>query len=186
VLALDEAQQLRGGVFLFDDGVADVGPVKAADKLPRVLQLQALDDVGARERIGRGGERDARHAGVALVQHGERAVLGAEVVAPLAHAVRLVNGKQAQLPALVQRIEQRQKARRGHPLGRGVQQGDVAAQQALLHASASSPAQGGVEKAASTPASCSAPTWSCISAISGEITTVMPWPAALARNGGIW
>jgi hypothetical protein len=47
VLALDEAQQLRGGVLLFDDGVADVGPVKAADELARVLQLQPLDDVGA-------------------------------------------------------------------------------------------------------------------------------------------
>jgi hypothetical protein len=47
VLALDEAQQLLVGVLLFDNGVADVGPVKAADKQPRVLQLQALHDVGA-------------------------------------------------------------------------------------------------------------------------------------------
>jgi hypothetical protein len=37
VLALDEAQQLRGGVLLLDDGVADVGPVKAADELARVF-----------------------------------------------------------------------------------------------------------------------------------------------------
>jgi hypothetical protein len=40
VLALDEAQQLQRGVLLFDDGVADVGPVKAADELAGVLQLQ--------------------------------------------------------------------------------------------------------------------------------------------------
>ena len=33
VLALDKAQQLRRRIFLFDDGVADVGSVKAADEL---------------------------------------------------------------------------------------------------------------------------------------------------------
>ena len=37
------------------------------------------------------------------------------------------------LPALVQRVEQGQEARRGHALGRGVQQRDLAAQHALLH-----------------------------------------------------
>jgi hypothetical protein len=36
----------------------------------RLAQLQPLDDLGARRRVGGGGERDARHAGEALVQHG--------------------------------------------------------------------------------------------------------------------
>ena len=117
VLALDKAQQLRGALALFDDGVADVGPVKAADKGAGVFQLQTLEHVGARERIGRGGEGHARHARVALVQHGQRAVFGPEVVAPLAYAMRLVNRKQAELPAFKQRVELGQKARRGYPLG---------------------------------------------------------------------
>jgi hypothetical protein len=50
VLALDEAQQLRGRVLLLDDGVADVRPVEAGDELARLFQLQPLDDVGARQR----------------------------------------------------------------------------------------------------------------------------------------
>ena len=62
--------------------------------------------------VGGGGERDARHAGEALVQHVERQVVLAEVVAPLADAVRLVDREQAQQAALVQRIELRQEARR--------------------------------------------------------------------------
>ena len=66
------------------------------------------------------------------MQHRQRPVLGAEVVAPLAHAVRLVNRKQAEPAARKQRVELRQETRGGHPLGRGVQKGDVAAQQALL------------------------------------------------------
>ena len=94
MLTLDEAQQLRGGVLLFDDGVADVGPVKAADEQACVLQLQPLDDVLAREGIGRGRECNARHLRVALVQQRERPVLGAEVMAPLAYAVGFVDGKQ--------------------------------------------------------------------------------------------
>ena len=40
--------------------------------------------------------------------------------------------------------------------------------------------------AALTPASCSAPTWSCISAISGEMTSVMPCPACWRAMAGIW
>jgi hypothetical protein len=62
VLVLDEAQQLRARVVLLDDRVADVGPVEAADEDARVLELQALDDVGARQVVGGGRQRDARHA----------------------------------------------------------------------------------------------------------------------------
>ena len=151
VFALDKAQQLLGRILLFDDLVADVGPVKAADKLACVFQLQALDDVGAGQRVRRGGQGQARHAGVTLVQHGELAVFGPEVVAPLADAVRLVNRKQAQLPALVQRIKLGQKARRGDALGRGVEQGDLAAQQALLDDVGLVQAQGGVEEGGFDP-----------------------------------
>jgi hypothetical protein len=49
--------------------VADVGAVKAADEQARLLQLQPFDDVFARQRVGRGGQRNAWHAGIALVQH---------------------------------------------------------------------------------------------------------------------
>ena len=120
VFALDEAQELPGGVGLFDDGVADVGPVKAADELARAVQLQVLDHVGTRQVVRRGGERHAGHAGVTLVQHAQGAVVGPEVMAPLAHAVCFVNGKQAQQPALVQRVQLGQKTRCGDALGRGV------------------------------------------------------------------
>jgi hypothetical protein len=119
-------------VLLLDDAVADVGAVEAADELARVLQLQPLDDVGAREVVGGGGERDARHAGVALVQHRQAAVLGPEVVAPLADAVRLVDGEQGQPAAIAQAIQQVQEPGRGHALGRRVEQGDLAARQPPL------------------------------------------------------
>src|SRR3989344_5947416 len=130
MLALDEAQQLRGGVLFLFEAVADVGPVKAADEQPRILQLQPLDDVLARERIGRGGERNARYLRVTLVQQRERAVFGAEIVAPLADAVCFVDGEQAQVAAAVQAVEQAQETGRVQPLGRGIQQREVAGLQA--------------------------------------------------------
>ncbi len=132
VLAFDEAQQLRRGILLLDDGVSDVGPVEAADELARVLQLQPFQDVLARDRIGGGGQCHARHRGISLVQHRECAVFRAEVVTPLADAMRLVDGEQAELAALVQRIELRQEARRRDALRRRVQQRQLAAHEPLL------------------------------------------------------
>ena len=60
--------------------------------------------------------------GIALVQHREAQVVFAEVVAPLAHAMRLVDGEEREQAALVQRVELGQHARRGNALGRGVEQ----------------------------------------------------------------
>ena len=67
VLGADEIEQLAARIVLLDDAVADVRPVEARHERARVAELQALDDLGARLRIGGGGERDARHAGEALV-----------------------------------------------------------------------------------------------------------------------
>ena len=92
--------------------------------------MQALHHVGTGQVVGGGGQGDARHARIALVQQGQLAVFGAKVVAPLAHAMRLVNGKQGQLPLGVQGIEQAQKARRDQPLRGHVQQRDLPALQA--------------------------------------------------------
>ena len=132
VLGANETQQLLGGFAFFDNGVADVGAVKTADKLARLLQLQALHDVLPRQSVGSGRQRNTRHLGKALVQHRQRPVFGAEVVPPLAHAMRLINGEQGQLTALVQGIKLGQETRRGHPLRGGVQHRDVTAQQTFL------------------------------------------------------
>jgi hypothetical protein len=185
VLGFQEAQQLLRGVLLLDDAVADVGAVEAADELARLLQLQPLDDVGAREVVGGGGERDARHAGVALVQHRQAAVLGPEVVAPLADAVRFVDGEQGQLAA-----------RAGCPAGSGTaawsraraprRAGDLAARQPPLDVLRLLEGERGIEERGLDPASCSAPTWSCISAMSGDTTTLMPWPARWRAMAGTW
>jgi hypothetical protein len=171
------------GLLLLDDGVADVGPVKAADELARVFQLQPLDDVGAREVVGRGGERHARHAGVALVQHVSARYSGRKSWPHWLTQCASSMANRLSSPRSCRRVELARK--------RGVVSRSGAAYSSVMSprsrrfstALASSKLRVELRKAASTPASCSAPTWSCISAISGDTTTVTP-KARRWRNDG--
>ena len=94
VLALNEAQQLRRGVFFFNNGVANVGAVKTADEQPSVFKLKTLNDVCSRQRIGRGRERNPRHPRKSLVQDGEASVFRPKIMTPLTHAMGFIDGKQ--------------------------------------------------------------------------------------------
>ena len=102
VFALDETQQLRGAIALLHDAVADVGPIETADKGARFFKLQALDDVGAGDGVGGGSKRNAGHAGKAFMQNRQRPVFRPKVMAPLAHAMDFIDGKQTQQAAFMQ------------------------------------------------------------------------------------
>src|SRR3546814_13394327 len=65
----------------------------------------------------------------------------AEIVAPLRHAMGLVDGEQGDLRA----VEQGQEARGEQALGGDVEQVDPAGQQLALHARGSFAVEGGVE-----------------------------------------
>ncbi len=56
--------------------------------------MQALDDLFAGAHVGGGGQRDARHMREQLGQLAQLQVFGTEIVAPLRHAVGLVDGEQ--------------------------------------------------------------------------------------------
>src|SRR3546814_1367218 len=92
-----EISLLRSAVVLLHHGIADVGAVEGAGEAVRVLQLQAFGDLALGRRVGGRGERDPRDVGPALVQQGQLAVLAAEIVAPLRHAMGLVDGEQGDL-----------------------------------------------------------------------------------------
>ena len=72
-----------GGVVTSSAAVLSTGP-SLGQGVPGnsqygALPAQAPDDVGARELVGRGSQRDARHAGVALVQQVELQIVLAEI-----------------------------------------------------------------------------------------------------------
>jgi hypothetical protein len=112
------------------------------------------------------------------VQAVELDVLGAEVVPPLGHAVRLVDGEQRRLDPL----QQAEETLRQQPLRGDVEQVQLAVEQPLLHGLLLIGISEEFRKAARTPSWRSASTWSCISAISGE--TTMPVPGR--SSAGIW
>ena len=141
LVAEQELAQLALRVVAQAHAIADVGSVETGDELARVLQRQTLDDLLACARVGGGGERDARHRGKALRQDRQLAVLGAEIVAPLRHAVRLVDGEQRHLGA----FEQIEEARRQQPLRRHVEQVQRAGEQLLLDLALRVGGQAGVE-----------------------------------------
>ena len=118
----------RLGSFFGDDAVLDVRPVEGGDEHPGARQLQPDRDLLA-SRLGRGGgQRDPRHVRPPLVQHLQFEVVGAEVVAPLRHAVRLVDREQGDLPGL----EQPHRGVAAQPFRREVQQVELAGPELLL------------------------------------------------------
>ena len=74
-----------------DDGVAQVGAVEPGDELGVVAEVELVGDVAADDVGRRGGEGDAGGRADLSTGQADPGVVGAEVVAPLADAVRLVD-----------------------------------------------------------------------------------------------
>src|SRR5207253_7413515 len=83
-------EQLLAPRVLERDLVLDVRPVEARGKDLRLRESEPAEHLLARERIGGRGEGDERDARKSLAQPRHLEIVGAEVVTPLAHAVRLV------------------------------------------------------------------------------------------------
>ena len=174
-------QQLRARIVLVDDRVADVRPVEARhEDAARGSSASRLGDL-ARASAG----RRWRSARCAAPRESARA-------APTAAGTRAGNRAPTARRSAPRRsrtarswraAEQLEAARREQPLGRDVEQVELAGQQAPLDGAATRlRVERRVEAAARTPACRSAATWSCISAISGE--TTMPVPSR--SSAGSW
>ncbi len=74
-----------------DHVVVQIGAVEARDHGARPVERQLPDDVLANFGRGRGGERDGGRRPEPLAHGGEAEVAGAEIVSPLAHAVRFIH-----------------------------------------------------------------------------------------------
>jgi hypothetical protein len=99
-------------------GEREVGTVETVDELLRVFHAQLRADIGACARIGGGGGGDAGHVRKRISQATQRAIVRPEIMAPLADAVRLVDGDQRHLHLLKTRCQRPIRQR----LGRDVEQ----------------------------------------------------------------
>ena len=149
------------------------------------MQAEALDDVLAREFIRRGGERDARHIGKRSCSC-ELQILGPEVVPHWLTQCASSMAKRLKSPRSCSEVSWARK--RGVVMRSGAAYSSARRPLIISRSTcaASSLLWLELRKAACTPASSSAPTWSCISAMSGLTTTVTPWRRWWRRMAGTW
>ena len=93
LMPLDDFQHLLPLVVPRQDAIGEVGPVEVADEHQRIAQRELLGDVAPHLRRRRGRVGVDRGLGERLAQIAKLPVLRAEVVAPVADAVRLVDGE---------------------------------------------------------------------------------------------
>ena len=82
------------------DAVKDIRPVETGDEAARLLQLQTLGNIALGAFIGGCRQRHTWYMGKQLGQLPQLQVLGTEVMPPLRHTVRLINGEQRYLQTL--------------------------------------------------------------------------------------
>ena len=91
----DEFEDLAARIVLRPEGEPQVRPVEAAqESAGRGLAEQPRGDLGAGLGVGGGGQRDGLHTPERAAQLADPEIVGAEVMAPLAHAMRLVDGEE--------------------------------------------------------------------------------------------
>ena len=81
-------------IGFFDYAIADIRPVEARHEHACLVEAKPGDYLRAGLLIGSRRQRDARHVGKAFVQHRKLDIFRTEIVAPLRHAMRFVDGKQ--------------------------------------------------------------------------------------------
>ncbi len=93
-------EQLFVGLVFGQHPICQVRAIEAGDIATRVAQFQKGDDIFAHALGSGGGQRHHWRLWKKRPQFGKLAVFGPEIVAPLADAVRLVNGQQVYVPPL--------------------------------------------------------------------------------------
>ena len=155
------------------------GRSKEWTTLMRRLREKLLGDVLARLPVGGGGQRRDRHAAQRLARLGEQAVFGPEIMAPLRDAMGLVDGE----PGHAEPAQPRRPAPRP-PAARARRRAGADRRRSACPRPRRPQLSLFIEfsEAAATPARVNCPTWSRISAISGETTSVSP----PATSAGSW
>ena len=128
VALADERLELGRGILLFNDFITNIRAVETRDEAWRTGKPEPGDDLLARHLVGSRGQCDARHIRKAFGDRGQADIFGTKIVSPLRHAMRFVDRKQRDIGL----SKQGQAARCQKPLGRDVEQVEVAGEQPAL------------------------------------------------------
>src|SRR5262249_17049405 len=105
LVARQDVERLGEYVGTRDDAINEIGPVERADEQARVVQAELRGDVLLDARRSRSGIRMYADGRKTLLELGQLAIFGAEVVPPVADAVGLVDRKRPHGQALDQAQE---------------------------------------------------------------------------------
>jgi hypothetical protein len=129
MLGPQQLQKLPLRLGLRHDPVADVRAVETRHEVAGADQVEPLRDLLPGGPGGSRRQGDAGNVRPSLVQRGQREVVGPEVVPPLGHAVRLVNGEQRDGAA----IEQAQRRLHPQSLRSQIEEVKLASHERRLH-----------------------------------------------------
>ena len=153
-------------------GVGQVRTIESGDVHFRSAQPEHANDVVA--NVGRGGrgQGDGRGRTHLLAHFAQAHVFRAEVVSPEAEAVGFVDHQQVRTKLRQQALERRRRK----ALRREIEQsGEILPELLPVRATARPTTASCSAAARERPASCNCWTWSAMSEISGETTTVRPF-----------
>ena len=103
VMPVEHLADLLDQVVARQDAIGQVGPIEVADQHDRIAQGELGDDVAADLLGGGGGVGVDGGVGEELAQPAQLAIFGAEIVAPVADAMGLVDGEGADADLLQKR-----------------------------------------------------------------------------------
>ena len=89
----EDLKRLSDAVGARDDAVAEVGSIERAQQHLGIAQVELRHNVVSHSRCGGGGEGVEARGGKSRAEHRQLSIFWAEVVSPVANAVRLINGK---------------------------------------------------------------------------------------------
>ena len=138
----EEVEDLPVSTGLGADAIVEIGAVEAGDVAGGVAELELVGDVLADALGGRGGERHEGDLREAFAELGNLPILGAEIVAPLADAVRLINGEEVHAPT----FEIGEHPREHEAFGRGVEEAELAVVQAAQAGASLVGVEGGIQE----------------------------------------
>src|SRR5215212_7367336 len=99
-MLLQKGGQLLARVVLLRNAIANIRTIKAGNKLTRIVEPQPFDNLLAGQSIGGRSQSNARNLRKALVQNRKLNILRTEIMSPLGHAMRFIDGKQCNPRAL--------------------------------------------------------------------------------------
>ena len=110
------------------DGIADIGPVEARNDKAILGNAELDEDILARMRIRRRRQRQPRDIGKLIEQRPQQPIVGAEIMPPFGHAMRLIDREQRDL----RRAQQIAEPLAARPFRRDIEQVQFAIAQPVL------------------------------------------------------